>query len=365
MKPPAQTSFFKKNLFSGKKISHLDRLLFTKHLATMIKAGIPIAEALASLADSAKSVRLKKIIKNLLQNVQNGQSLADSLKKHPKAFDNFYISMIQVGEEAGTLEQNLEFLSLQLKKDYTLHQKIKGALLYPELVFLSTIIMGGFISLFVLPKLVSFFDSFNVNLPTTTKILLWFANLMKNHGLSIISGLVLLVFAATFILNLSKVKPWWHKVMLKLPLFGNLIASGQLARFSRNLGTLIKSGVPITRSLDITADTLSNLKFKNDLKQISQILSKGKNIGEALEDKAFNEFPGIVSKMISVGEKTGKLEDTLLYLSAFYEDEIDNVSKNLTTTLEPILLLTIGLIVGFVALAIISPIYELTGSIRK
>ncbi len=150
-----------------------------------------------------------------------------------------------------------------------------------------------------------------------------------------------------------------------MPFFGRLIASGQLARFSRNLGTLLQSGIPITKSLETTALTLSNLKFRQDLLQINQSLSKGKNIGSALEQPRFSEFPSLVAKMITVGEKTGKLEDTLIYLSEFYEDEIDNVSKNLTTILEPVLLVVIGLIVGFVALAIISPIYELTGSIRQ
>ena len=161
------------------------------------------------------------------------------------------------------------------------------------------------------------------------------------------------------------IKPIWHKIQLKFPLFGNLILYGQLARFARNFGIMLKSGVPVNSALKTTANTLSNLQFKNDLLLVNQSLVKGKPIGGTLDEYKFSEFPPLVSKMISVGEKTGKLEQTLLYLGDFYEDEIDNISKNLTTILEPILLITIGLVVGFVALAIISPIYELTGSIRK
>lgn len=347
------------------KVSFLDKLLFTKHLAVMIKAGIPITEALATLVDQTKSQAFKKVLSGVLSDVENGQSLAKSLEKFPKVFDEFYVSLVEIGEESGTLEGNLEFLSLQLAKDYSLRKKIQGAMLYPGLVFTATFIMGGFIALFVLPKLVDFFSAFEIKLPITTRILLFFANTMKNYGVFIFGGLVLFMFVSSLVLSLPKVKPWWHRVILKFPLFGEMLAYGQLARFARNLGTLIKSGVPVTKSLETTADTLSNLKFKNDLNEINEYLTKGKNIGDALDSKKYAEFPPLVSKMISVGEKTGKLEETLLYLGDFYEDEIDNISKNLTTILEPVLLIAIGLIVGFVALAIISPIYELTGSIRR
>jgi len=232
-------------------------------------------------------------------------------------------------------------------------------------VFIAAIIMGGFISLAVLPKLVDFFSAFEIELPTSTKILLFIANFMKAYGLLFFIGLFIFFFLLGLFLNSKPIKPWWHKVLLKMPLFGNLIRSGQLARFSRNMGTLLQSGVPITKALDTTAATLDNLTFKNHLAIVSDTLSKGKHIGVALEQHKFTEFPPLVSKMITVGEKTGKLEDTLIYLSEFFEDEIDTLSKNLTTILEPILLVVIGLTVAFVALAIISPIYELTGSIRR
>ncbi len=358
MKLSAQISF-------SKKISHLDRLLFTKHLATMIKAGIPLSEAVTTLKEQSKSSSLKAILKSVQADIENGQALAKALANHPKAFDQFYISLIEIGEASGSLEKNLEFLAKQLSKDFQLRKKIQGALLYPIMIFLAAIIMGGFISLAVLPKLVSFFDAFEIDLPTSTKILLFIANFMKNYGVIFFVGLIGFFILLGLFLNTKLIKPWWHKTLLKFPLFGNLIASGQLARFSRNLGTLIQSGVPIVKSLDTTAATLSNLKFKTDIQALSASLSKGKKIGQTLSEKKFDSFPALVSKMISVGEKTGKLEDTLMYLAEFFEDEIDTLSKNLTTVLEPILLIVIGLTVAFVALAIISPIYELTGSIRR
>lgn len=347
------------------KVSFKDRLFFTKHLSTMIKAGIPIADALASLTKQNKSKLLTQIIKDILSDIENGKSLALALKKHPKAFDNFYISLVEVGEESGTLEKNLEFLSEQLAKDFALQKKIKGALLYPGFVFGAATLMGSAISLFILPQLVDFFDAFEIELPITTKILLFVANAMKSYGIFIIGGLFAAAAGFYFLIKTPRVKPLWHRLVLKMPIFGNLLVFSQLASFSRNLGVLVKSGVPLTRGLEVTANTLSNVVYKKKVASLAEELDKGKHIADALSTKGYKEFPPLVVQMIGVGETTGKLDETLLYLGEFYEDEIDNISKNLTTVLEPILLVIIGLVVGFIALAIISPIYELTGSIRR
>lgn len=346
------------------RISFLDKLLFTKHIATMVKSGIPVPEALAMLIDQQKSAAFARILKIVLKEVENGQSLARAMEKHHKVFDQFYISLIEVGEESGALEENLEFLSKQLAKDYNLRKKIQGAMFYPALVFGLTFVMGGFISLFILPKLIDFFSAFDIELPLPTRILLFFANLMKNYGLVTVIGFIVTLVILSRILALPKIKPKWHALLLKAPLFGKMMSYGQLARFCRNLSTLLKSGVTVTKSLETTARTLSNLKFRNNLEQVAQEITRGKNIGDILEQKGYSEYPSLVTKMIKVGEKTGKLEDTLAYLGDFYEEEIDDISKNLTTILEPIMLIIIGIVVGFIAIAIISPIYELTGSIR-
>jgi type IV pilus assembly protein PilC len=188
---------------------------------------------------------------------------------------------------------------------------------------------------------------------------------MKDYGIFILIGIIIMIILFRITISLPKIKPVWHTFLLKIPIVGVLISYSQLARFSRNLGTLIKSGVAIVKSLEITAETLTNLRFRNDLLSVAKSLTKGKNIGDSMQKGKFQEFPPLVWRMISVGEKTGKLDESLLYLSDFYDDEVDDISKNLTTILEPILLIVIGLVVGFVALSIISPIYQLTGSIRR
>ncbi len=347
------------------KVSAQELLFFTKHLALMMKSGIPITEALSTLDEQSKSTTFKRTIKEVSRDINNGKSLADSLKKHPRIFDEFYVSLIEIAEEAGTLDESLEFLAKQLAKNYQLRKKIQSALMYPGIVLAATGLMGSFIALYVLPKLVEFFESFDIELPLTTRILVVFSQLMKSSGIMIFGGVVLMAVAFLLLTRTEKVKPMWHTFLLRLPLVGVLISYGQLSRMTRNLGTLIKSGVPVSRSLEITANTLTNVRIRMDLVAISKSLTKGKNIGDTMYEGKYTVFPPLVSRMISVGEKTGKLDETLLYLGDFYEEEVDDISKNLSTVLEPILLIVIGLVVGFVALSIISPIYQLTGSIRK
>src|SRR3989344_1312574 len=352
------------NFFSIKP-KPVEILFFTRHLATMIKAGITIDDALETLAEQTKSSAFKKIIESVLADVKNGQTLSKALNKHPKAFDQFYVSLIQVSEESGSLDDNLEFIAKQLAKNYNLIKKIKAAMLYPMIIFSVMTIMGGFVSFFILPLLVSFFEAFGDNLPLSTQILLFIANTFKNHGLIIAITAVSLFTLFQYIIRLNKVKPYWHKFLLKLPIIGKFIINTQVAQFSRNFGILIKSGLPIAKSLDVTSQTLNNITFRNHVNRLSSSLSRGKNIADTMENGQYKEFPTLVSKMIAIGEKTGKLDESLLYLGEFYEDEIDDFSKNLTTLLEPVLLVIIGIAVGFVALAIITPIYELTSSFSK
>lgn len=345
-------------------VSFADRLMFTKHMAIMVRSGVPIYEVLETLVDNAKSKYFKLVLENVLHNLENGKSLYQSMSNFPNVFDKFYVNLIKISEESGTLEENLEFLSKQMDKDYALRRKVKGALFYPAIIVSVGLGMGAFISLFVLPKLITFFESVNMELPLTTRVLLFVANLMDSHGVLIFSGLALFIVIFIILIQTRYVKPLWHKAIITMPIFGKIILFGQLARFTRNFGTLMRSGVPVSASLDTSAATLGNIVLERNFNSIKILLNEGKNIGDALDMKKFPEIPTFVIKMIKIGEKTGNLEEVLLYISEFYEDEVDNLTKNLTTVLEPILLVIIGLVVGFMALAIIGPIYELTGSIN-
>ena len=344
-----------------KHISDSEKLLFTKHLAVMVKAGLPIDEILETLVEQASTNYFKDVLKQISSDIANGQSLTVSFSKFPKIFDSFYISLIQVGEKSGTLIENLSFLSKQLAKTYNLKKKVQNAMLYPELVLGVTAIIGGGISIFVLPKLADLFSSFQVELPLITRILLWFSNLMKDFGILIFIVIFLLIGIFLWLIQIPNIRFHWHKFILKIPVFGEILKYGQLSQFTRNLGILLASGVPINTGIKTTSQTVTNDYFKYLLATISKEVEDGGEISDAI--KKAEVFPLLVSRMISVGEKTGKLDEVLTYLSDFYEEEMDNISKNLSTILEPVMLIIIGLVVAFVALAIISPIYQLTGSI--
>lgn len=346
------------------KVSFVERLMFTKHLSIMIKSGVPISEALMTLERGAKSKYFKNILKQTYLSVQNGKSLSESLKKHKDVFDDFYISLIKVSEQSGTLEQTLIFLSDQLAKDYALKKKIQGAMFYPSIILVAGLGVGGFISIYILPQLVDFFGALDVELPLPTQILLAIANLMKYHGIEIFSAIIALIFLFNLIVSTKLIKPIWHKTLLKIPVLGKLIKGGQLSRLCRNLATLIRSGVPIVDGLKTSADTMSNLVFRDYLVLIREDLLKGKSVSLSMTDRKFKEIPDMVISMIAVGEKSGNLEEVMTYLSEFYEDEVDDLASNLTTVIEPILLVGIGIMVGFIAIAIIGPIYKVTGSIK-
>lgn len=347
------------------RVSFLDKLFFTKHLGIMLKSGIPISEALESLRDQARNPAFRKILDGVLTDAQRGKSLKEALSKYPKVFDPLYLSLVRIGEHSGNLEKSLKHLSEQLEKEQDFRKKVQSAMFYPLLVFVATTFLGGGVSLFILPKLVEFFESLDVELPLTTKILLFAARIMKNYGILIFLGFIALLLLFIFLIKLPLIKPLWHRFLLRLPILGSFLGCSQLSSFCRNLGIMLESGIPITEALEISAGALGNEVFKADVEKIGRAVEKGERIEEALEKGKFFEFPSVLAKMVGVGEQTGHLEENLLYLGDFFEEEVDSMSKNFANILEPVLLLGIGLVVGFVALAIISPIYQLTGSIRR
>ncbi len=344
-------------------VSFLDKILFIKHLSLMIKAGLPLRESIAIIQEQLKSKKFKRILDDVLLSIDNGHSLADSLAIHPKIFDAFYINMIRVGEESGTLEENFKHLAQQLEKNYDLKRKIIAAMLYPGIIFTAVIVLSSLLTFFILPQITPLFKVFRIELPLATRILIGFTDVIKNYGLFILIAVVFLFLISFLIYRIRAVKYLFHKIVLRLPIFGSMIKNINLVYFCKNLSTLLKSGVSLIGALDITETTLSNLLYQKELKEMKGEVKKGKPISGYLKKKE-DLFPLTLSQMISVGEKTGSLEETLIYLGNFYNAEIDRTTKNLSTILEPVLLLIVGILVGFVAIAIISPIYEVTGGLH-
>lgn len=341
----------------------VEKITFTKHLSVMIRAGIPLSESLSNLASHAKSKTSIELFSKLKNQVDNGNSFESALNQFPTIFDEFYKGIVRIGENTGRLDESLKYLSEQLNKEYHLQKQVRGAMAYPTLVFVATMFLGGFVSVFVLPKLVDFFTAFEGKLPTTTVILLNFATFMKSYGILLFLALTVLIIISVLIVQVPSVKPYWHRLILRLPLFGRLLQETELARFGRNMGLLVKGGTPIYEALSIAAKSQPNLAYRTELTMLSEQLAGGNNVSHVIKDSKSGLFPSMVTDMIAVGEKTGKFDESLLYVSEFYEDDVNEITHDLAGMLEPVLLIVIGLIVGFMALAIISPIYQITGSL--
>lgn len=345
-------------------ISKIEKIEITRHLGVMIRSGIPIAETLSNLSKSAKSSNAKKILGTISDDINNGSSLTKAFSRYPRVFDDFYLGIIEVGEKTGKLDSSLEYLSGQLSKDFSMEKKIRGALMYPMLVLGATFFLTIFISVFILPRLTEFFAAFDQDLPLATRILLTMSSFSSKYGiisLIILSGFI---FLLSLFIRLPKIHFIVDKVLLRIPLFGHLISQREIARFSRNFSVLLRSGLPVLQALQITAKAQTNLVYKKLIDSIYASLNKGNNISSELKQKNV-EFlmPQFVTQMIEVGEKTGTLDQSLNYVAEFYDEEIEDTSKNFANILEPVILLFIGLVVAFIAIAIISPIYQLTGSL--
>jgi len=342
----------------------IEKITLTKHLAVMIKAGISLPEALENLSSRSKSGEVNKVLTQIKQKINNGSSFGQALSSYPKNFNEMYRGIVKVGESTGRLDESLGYLADQLNKDYALKKKIKGALMYPGLVFVATLALATFISLFILPKLVDFFSAFDAKLPASTMFLLSLSKFMKNYGFLFFGSVFTALIIIYLIIKIPKIKLWKDRQILRIPFIGHLLVENEVASFSRNLATLIKSGLPIFESLKICASSQTNLEYKRTITSLSNSLEKGSNISDFLKKPACKLlFPHLVADMISVGEKTGSIDKSLFYVSEFYEEDIEETAKNLTTILEPVVLVIIGLMVAFLALAIIGPIYQLTGSL--
>ena len=344
-------------------VSRKEKMFFAGHLSLMIKGGIQIAEALEILKEESKSRVFKKALGDVLERNLEGESLSKSLAKHPKIFNKFFQNVVKRGEEGGTLEENLNYLSSFLKTEYSLRKKIIGALIYPIIIIVIALAVVLVVTFFILPKLLSLFLALEVQLPLSTRILLGSGNFLRNYWIFILAGIFMYYLIMRILKTFKPTKFYIHKRNLLIPFFGRIEKERNLVEFSQTLYTLLKSGVTILDSLDICIDTLENEVYKRKLTQVRFEVERGGKISQGLK-KFPGIFPLIFSQMVLVGEKTGTLEESFLHLADFYEEEVNNTLKNLSTIFEPLLLVLVGFFVAFVALSIITPIYQITSGLQ-
>ena len=344
----------------GPGIKARDLAIFSRQLSVMISAGIPLAPALESLYKQTTNRRLKKIIAELTQNVASGLQFSAALAKYPKVFNDFFIAMIRTGETAGKLDKILNYLAEEQERSYEISSKIKGSMVYPIFVVATIFIVGTVMMIFVVPKLTAVIVEAGVELPLTTKILIKVSNFFVHYwwamlGIIIFSLIFFSIFTRTRIGGYA-----WDRAKIKLPVFGALFQKISFMRFSRSLSILVAGGVPLLAALKITAGVVGNLHYQNLIEQTIKAVEGGQSIATIFMDSP--DIPAMITQMLIIGEQTGKLDEVLDRVSIFYAQEVERTLANLVTLLEPLIIILLGVAVGFLASAVILPMYKMASS---
>ncbi len=346
---------------SLKRVSLAEKITFIENLSVMLKAGIPVSRSLEIIGKQTQNKYFRTVLTDVSNLVESGKGLGESLAKYERIFSNIFISMIKVGELSGNLDKALEYLSVQLQREANLKSKVKGAMMYPSVIVGAIVIIGVLMSIYVLPSLTSIFKESDVALPLTTRIVVAFSDFMASHGLLAILGMVGLVIGTTAVLRTPKGQKGLDWFLLHIYVINKIVQKINLARLARILSSLLKSGIPIVEALEVAGQSLGNTYYREAVAQSSLDVKVGKPLSESLS-KSVNLFPALTVQMLQVGEESGTVETILEQLAVHFEEEVDNVLTNLSSIIEPLLLLGIGGVVGLLAVALISPIYSMQGA---
>lgn len=348
------------NKISFVRMSIKEQTFFVKRLSFLIKAGVPILESLIMIRDQTRKKGYASVLDTIIGDVSSGQYLSTSLSKFRNIFGDFSINIISFGESTGILSENLEYLAEELKKKGALKKKIIGAFIYPLVVTVATFGITGFLMVYLFPKIIPVFSSIHMDLPLSTRIVISISQFLTNHGIAFLSSLFVLIIGFIFILKKSeKVRYYFDKYIMKIPTLGNIIKSYNLANSTRTMGLLLKSGITLSEALPITSKISSNLVYKEEFRKLALEINRGEGMSTHLI-KNRELFPDVLTQIVSVGERSGNLSNSLIYLSELFESEVDDFTKNISALLEPILMIFMGIIVGFIAISIITPIYGIT-----
>ncbi len=339
-----------------------DRVLFARHLSVGIKAGMSMQDSLKLIQAQSKSKSFHNILDVLISDTANGMFLSASMEKYQSVFGQLFINIIRVGEQSGTLTENLSYLARELKKKQELHNKVRGALIYPAVIFVATIGIVSTLMIAVFPKILPVFSSLRIKLPLSTRILIALTKFMTEYTLWLVLGIFAIIVLVMVLSRHEWFKNRWHALLLRLPIVGKIAVKINMASVSRILGLLLKSGTQIIEAVNITADALDNRVYRRELRIAGEQLRRGEFFSIYLS-KNPRMFPLIFTNMVQVGENTGNLTENLDYLSGFYEEDVDEVLKNLNSIIEPFLLLFMGMLVGFMALSVVTPIYSISQSL--
>jgi type IV pilus assembly protein PilC len=342
------------------KVKVKEIVIFTRQFATMIDAGLPLVQCLDILANQQDNKQFQKVLLDVKSRVEEGSTFADALRKHPKVFDDLFVNLVAAGEVGGILDTILNRLSGFMEKAEKLKGKIKGALTYPTAVIVIAMIVVTGLLLWVVPIFDDMFKGFGSALPVPTQIIVNMSNALKSYWYLIFGSMAAIIIGLKQFYKSKKGKRVMDAIFLKMPVFGDLLRKTAVARFTRTLGTMLASGVPILEALEIVAKTAGNVVIEEAIMEARSSLSEGKTLAEPLA--ATKVFPGMVTQMITVGESTGSMDTMLNKIADFYEDEVDASVDTLTALIEPMLMAFLGVVVGGLVIALYLPIFSLAGA---
>ncbi len=348
----------------GKKVSFKELVVFTRELATMIDAGVPLPRGLSTLAEQAENKVFKDIITDLTHDIESGIPLADAMSKHPNTFGDVYVNMVRAGEAGGILNEILKRLATQVEKDSAMRHKIKSAMAYPVVILAVTVIAFFGIMLVIMPKIGKIIKDLggpDAELPVYTQAMLSASAFMQDNAILIIVALAVATWGFRRYIKTEKGKYRWHAFLLRMPIFGKIMAKVAIARFSRTFASLMGAGVSVLEALEVTGKAVGNRVIQRELEQIAKNVKNGQSLGKQLVEAPY--FPPIVGQMMLVGEETGKIDEILVKVADFYEQEVDAVIDSLASIIEPIMIIILGSIVGLIAASVMGPIAGLSKDI--
>ncbi|OHB22635.1 MAG: hypothetical protein A2939_04475 [Parcubacteria group bacterium RIFCSPLOWO2_01_FULL_48_18] len=348
--------------FFFRKVSAVDKILMTKHLAVVVRAGLSLSEGLDVLIGETKNPLMLAIIKDAKRVLESGRPLSAVFSFYQKYFPPIFVGLIKAGEASGKLEENLDMLGNQVIRDYELMRKVKAALVYPVILLVASMGLIVLLLTFVFPRLVKVFQQAEVELPAITKAFIAVSDLLSRNS-SLTVGIFLGILAACYIFYRSRFgKRWFRRLLKRLPVFGALLQKLAIARFSRALGNMTESGASIIEAINVSSSVVDDERYKDELEGVIEELKRGSSLADTFR-KREEMFGRLVVSLVAAGEKSGTLKKSLDTVSDFYEEEVDRLLRNLVSLLEPLLLLAMGIIVGSIALSVLLPIHQFVGSL--
>lgn len=354
----------KVRLAFGKKVKIKDLVIFTRELSTMINAGVPLPRALDTLAGQTENKYFKQVISSVNHDIEGGLQLAEAMAKYPNVFSEVYINMVKAGETGGILDDIMKRLATQVEKDSSIRHKIHSAMAYPIVIMTITVVAFFGIMIFILPKIgkiIKDLGGASAELPVYSRFMLNLSAFMQKNFIFIAAAMILAAWLFRRYIRTDKGKYWWHHTLLRTPVLGKVIAKIAVARFARTFASLMASGVTVLEALEVTGKAVGNRVIQKELNDIAEAVKNGQPLGKQMMQASY--FPPIVGQMITVGEETGKIDEILVKVADFYEEEVDSLIDSLASIIEPIMIVILGGMVGLIAASVMGPIAGLSKSI--